>query len=579
MDYEYIAPPYDNLTHDVVLICHDKHLAVTTKSSTLAAEWLNLFDADYKLDFKNYGMFERLFIYTDLSIEVLRCIITFLHERKLVYNNIEELIDVIDASERFSLNQLIKTSLRNIHRASLINKSYLFWGWRIGNKYGDQNANILWREILYYTPIYYTNDKKITSGFLNLSFPELITFLKNQKLNVPSERKVLEMALFWFTHNEERYGISYQYFLSEIFGCFRIRVDMEREFAEELIKNYYPDMTLSMFPLIELTKCRYPRDVMIQLGGVRERGALSRLQIFDTRTGLWAYVRGINLPQSIANFASETIGSKIYVSGGSRNDIILNELYELDTTTYTWSRRSGMNYPRCFHRLLVYKGELYALGGKADMKATDRLSSFEKYDSKRNVWVVLKPMPVSRSDFGAVIINNYLIASGGYSGSEILSSSHIYDFNTDEWIDGPTLNIPRKGHALVQYDSNKIVAIGGAFQDARLNSCEIAGIDQQYFNEFPPLIKERSNFGGTLYNDKIYVCGGYTTTGFTSECEVFNGKEWKVSHSLPDSLSSNHLIVVKNMKCVKIFLDCPSVNLQNFQNGKHYNGRNFFSRV
>ncbi|CEF65016.1 Kelch repeat type 1 and BTB/Kelch-associated domain and Galactose oxidase, beta-propeller domain-containing protein [Strongyloides ratti] len=571
MDYEYIIFPYDDLTHDVVLISCNKRDAVTTRSIILAVEWLNLFDADYHLEFKNYGIFERLFIYTDIRYEILKCITTFLHERKLVYNNIEELVEVIEISERFDLTQLIKSILKNIHTASLNNKSYLFWGWRIGNKYGDQNKNMLWREILYYTPINYTTDKNVTAGFVNLSFPELISFLKDQRLNVPNERKVLEMALFWFKNNEKIYGINYNYFLNEIFTCFRIRLDMEHEFAEELIKDYYPDMTLSMFPLLELSKCRYPRDVMIQLGGVREKGALNRIQIFDTRTGNWVYTRGINLPQTVANFSSETIGSKIYISGGSKNDVISNELFELNTTTFTWNRKSGMNYPRCFHRLLAYKGKLYALGGKAEIRATDRLTTFERYDPATNVWTILKPMPVARSDFGALIINDCLVASGGYSGSEILSSSHIYNFKTDEWREGPILTIPRKGHALIQIDTNKIVAIGGAWHETRLNSCECAIIDQYYFEEFPSLLKNRSNFGAISYNEKIYVCGGYTSNGFTNECEIFDGKEWKYTHPLTDSLSSNHLVVVRNMKCVKMFLDCPSVNLKNFQSGRHYN--------
>uniref|UniRef100_A0A0N4ZZZ4 BACK domain-containing protein n=1 Tax=Parastrongyloides trichosuri TaxID=131310 RepID=A0A0N4ZZZ4_PARTI len=510
MDYEYIIYPYDNLTHDVVLIAEDITKAVTTQSLILATQWLNLFDADYRLEFRNYNTFERLFIYTDLKYDVINCIITFLHERKIIYNGCEEMAEVINVAERFSLTKLVKSCLMHIHTISMKNNKYLFWGWKLGKRYNDQNRIIIWRKILYVTPKEYKNDKELMDGFLELDYQDLITFLRDSRLNVWSEREVLEMGLFWYKHNEKRYDLEYKIFLDDLFKCFKINLRTERDFFEELIAKYYPEMDKVQFTYLEVDKLRCPRDVMVQVGGVSANGLYSRLQMFDTRKGSWIYIRGINLPQGIANFASVVKNSKIYICGGSKDDIILNDVYELDMNTLIWSRKSSMHYPRTFHQLIVYNGEIYAIGGKTSVVAQTRLASFEKYNPEKNIWTVLKPMPVSRSDFGAVVVKDNLIVSGGFNGEEILFTSNVYNFTTEEWKDGPVMGIPRKGHALVLWGDDKIVAIGGNFLRNRLVSCEATTLDGSYFEEIESLAIGRSNFAVAVYRGKIYVCGGFT---------------------------------------------------------------------
>uniref|UniRef100_A0A0N4Z0K1 Kelch-like protein n=1 Tax=Parastrongyloides trichosuri TaxID=131310 RepID=A0A0N4Z0K1_PARTI len=557
MDYEYLVYPYDNLTHDTVLISKDKSLAVTTQSHMIALNWLNLFDENYRLEFKNYGPMERLLIYTDIRYEVLKCIITYLHERKIHFNNDEEMVEVIDVAEHFSIDKLVKNYINQVYSFSMKNINYLYWGWKMTCKYDEIYRKSLWKEILYCTPLKYLDNENIKQGFISLKLYDLHIFLKDQYLNVKSEREVLDMALFWYKNNDKRYAISYRYFLNELLPCFKIRLKFEREFAEELIKKYYPDKTLSVFSNITLEKCRYPRDIMLQIGGVRDGMPFNKIQIYDTRVERWRYIHGLRLPPGYTNFATTIINSKVYISGGSKDDTIYNDFYEFDMNTYICNRLSGMNYPRCFHQLLLYNNEIYALGGKSHNGSIERLDAFEKYNLKTKVWTTLKPMSYPRSDFGAIIINDCLIATGGYSNGMLLSSSSIYDFKTEEWSEGPEMNIPRKGHALIQLDDNKIIVVGGVCNRTPLNICEVLTVGGYMFEEFPSLNVGRSNFAFARYNGKIYVCGGFTQHKFTNNCEVFDGEKWVTTHELPDAISTNHIVIMKNVPCPKMLLDYP----------------------
>lgn len=65
---------------------------------------------------------------------------------------------------------------------------------------------------------------------------------------------------------------------------------------------------------------------------------------------------------------------------------------------------------------------IYVAGG---MGAAGQLSSMERYDAERDVWVALSPMPTARSALTLAILAGHIYAMGGF----VLSNHNLHCFS------------------------------------------------------------------------------------------------------------------------------------------------------
>lgn len=73
---------------------------------------------------------------------------------------------------------------------------------------------------------------------------------------------------------------------------------------------------------------------------------------------------------------------------------------------------------------------------------------------------MLKSIITPRRGCGVVVFNDQLYVVGGSDGSQSLSSTEIFDLDTQSWVLGPTMTTPRAnvGVAVV---GNRLYAVGG----------------------------------------------------------------------------------------------------------------------
>jgi len=57
----------------------------------------------------------------------------------------------------------------------------------------------------------------------------------------------------------------------------------------------------------------------------------------------------------------------------------------------------------------------------------------ERLDPKRRIWIPMEPMLTPRSNLGATVVGDEILASGGYNGRSVDSALEVYNVFEDKW--------------------------------------------------------------------------------------------------------------------------------------------------
>lgn len=71
------------------------------------------------------------------------------------------------------------------------------------------------------------------------------------------------------------------------------------------------------------------------------------------------------------------------------------------------------------------------------------MNTGERYDSSRRAWTFIKEMYHPRSNFGLEIIDDMILAIGGFNGVVTISHCECYVPETNEWLEATDMSIIR----------------------------------------------------------------------------------------------------------------------------------------
>jgi len=140
----------------------------------------------------------------------------------------------------------------------------------------------------------------------------------------------------------------------------------------------------------------------------------------------------------------------------------------------------------------------------------------------------LARMSVARCAVGAAVLDNKLLALGGYDRGECLSTVEQYDLISNTWKPLQNMRSPRGRFDVSQLDG-RIYTCGGSNGSHELRSAEYYDSKDQSWGSLPDMQHWRSSSGVTLMDGCIYVLGGWSGQSGLANCEVFNIAEntWK----------------------------------------------------
>lgn len=136
-----------------------------------------------------------------------------------------------------------------------------------------------------------------------------------------------------------------------------------------------------------------------------------------------------------------------------------------DTASGQWQRAAPALHPRNSAAGAVIDGHIYVVGGRT--VTTGNVGHLEVYDPREDKWRLAAPMPQAQGGLAAAAIGNQLIAFGGeYFGRDghgVLPQAWRYDTVRDRWSALAPMPTPRHGLGAAS-DGKAVFAIGGATQ-------------------------------------------------------------------------------------------------------------------
>jgi Kelch motif len=117
-----------------------------------------------------------------------------------------------------------------------------------------------------------------------------------------------------------------------------------------------------------------------------------------------------------------------------------------------------MSQAREHFTLVVYEGELWALGGRWNGVMLD---SVEVFDPSAGAWRDGPSMIDARSGFGAAVAGEILTAGGGEVFDPTRTLTEVERLINGVWVPGPVLPLPLHGVPMAAVDDNLYV-MGGS---------------------------------------------------------------------------------------------------------------------
>lgn len=170
-------------------------------------------------------------------------------------------------------------------------------------------------------------------------------------------------------------------------------------------------------------------------------------------------------PLARTEVATARLGRFIYVLGGYATGGAPSRAVErYDTRRDRWSLVSPMPVALNHAGAVSYQGALYVVGGYRGAPfslgigtggSADASRAFFRYDPDRDSWSRLPPAPTARGAMATAVMGHRLYVGAGADSGRALRRFEIFDFARRRWTIGPSL--PRAS------DHTAGVAVAGAF--------------------------------------------------------------------------------------------------------------------
>jgi DNA-binding CsgD family transcriptional regulator len=251
---------------------------------------------------------------------------------------------------------------------------------------------------------------------------------------------------------------------------------------------------------------------LVQLGGETANGAtLDTAQFFDEQSSRWVALAP--LPAPLANLAATTLGTTIYVAGGSHQpppgtdaSALSDQLLQYEAGSDTWTVVNKLPYAVAGAGLVADDAALYLVGGWDGQNMRDEIWRYAP--GSQAGWELVEHLAKGRAFLGAASVRGDLYIAGGYDGEREVELLERFTPATGEVQELGPMTTPRGGLALV-YDGVALYAIGGGWTQPVVN-LERYDLATNAWSNFPsPFQGEWRNLAAAGRDGHIYMTGGW----------------------------------------------------------------------
>lgn len=252
-----------------------------------------------------------------------------------------------------------------------------------------------------------------------------------------------------------------------------------------------------------------------------------------------------------------TINGKDYIYGGYDGTYALNDLWEYDTITNEWNKKSDSPPDgRQGHLAAVHNGEMYIFGGATNH--SEATKDIMKYNPETDIWTVLNNAPFNLTPrnhgSGAVNENKWYIFAGHTAMAGVindLSDLWVYDFNSKTWTQKKS-NFYRRSAQSSAFLDGKMYSFGG---DSNHSSNALISI----YNPQTDMWEDVNAGLGYLHKPSVVVAGNniYIYAGNnpsnTSDLRIYNPQNYIFASKANGLETVNSCAIVADGGKIRIF--------------------------
>lgn len=266
----------------------------------------------------------------------------------------------------------------------------------------------------------------------------------------------------------------------------------------------------------------------------------------------WEARRPSEVPRT--EVAAAAVGRRVYVVGGFTNGgAPTRQVERYDTRRDRWRRVAPMPIAVNHAVAVSYRGDLYVLGGYTGAPfslglpsggAADASSAFFRYDPRRDSWSRMPAAPTARGAMAAAVIRGRLYVAGGADLGRPLTRLEIFDFESRRWRRGPSMPLPTEHVAGAAARGDFYAIAGRPFYGGGTNRF-VQRYDPQTrrWTRVADVRTGRAGFAAATVCGRIVVFGGEdpgrTPTGTIAEVERYHPRR-DVWTRLPDMRTPRH---------------------------------------
>jgi len=262
-------------------------------------------------------------------------------------------------------------------------------------------------------------------------------------------------------------------------------------------------------------------------------------------TYIWS--SGTAMPTPRTDVGAANVGEVIYIAGGIDSLArILDTVEAYDTGRNSWSTVAPLPQPLYHVSLVSYKAKIYAIGGFEGLAQTP-VDSVYMLDPETGFWEEKARLPHAVGGAAAIVRGDRIHVIGGRLGTGIADGYFIYDPEKDSWTNGEGLISPRAFHGAASMDDGIMVFGGRSGSLAQnLRTVEILKDGASTWEKSGFMNMRRSSFGTVAYDGRIYLFGGETTTAALDSVEMYDPvkDEWTEISTMPTGRHGVAAVVV-----------------------------------
>ena len=305
-------------------------------------------------------------------------------------------------------------------------------------------------------------------------------------------------------------------------------------------------------------------DVMTA-GGTPGSGVLASAKVYSASLGTWSNASN-SMSDTKLDFTSTLLDNgKVLVVGGTGDGGAVRTSCDLyDQSSKTFTATGSLTTGRFAHTATkLSNGKVLIVGGFNGGSSHDGVAyssssttaTCELYDPSSGTFSAVGSLQKSRGHHTANLLSDgRVLITGGFDGTNYLSSTEIYDPSTNTFSYGPSLSLTRRNHRAITLSNNKILIVGGrTASGVYTDTAEFVNVGAASISSIiPTSSSNKYKFGLQIsvenpevasVNGKVIVTGGTNSGNYLSSLNVYDPVTGDiVSGSTMSSAREGHIL-------------------------------------